>query len=56
MLAKTNLKSIEVLISRTLTNLYISHDKFVLVNNVLEEYDVMKMKKEIRDSKTWTVN
>ena len=37
-LAKTKLNSIEVLISKTLTDSNISHDKFGLVNNVLKEY------------------
>ena len=36
------LNTIEVLISRALINSYISHEEFVLVNNVLKEYDGMK--------------
>ena len=32
----------EALISRALINLYFSHDEFVLVNNLLREYDDMK--------------
>ena len=41
-LAKTNLNNIEVLISRVLIESYISHDQFVKVNNVLNEYEDMK--------------
>ena len=42
MLAKTKLDIIEVLVSRALMDSYISHDEFVLVNNVLKVYDDMK--------------
>ena len=42
MLAKSKLKSIEVLISKTLIDPVISHDEFVLINNVLKEYNGMK--------------
>ena len=48
--AKTKLNSIEVLISKALIDLNISHDEFILVNNVLKEYD--HMKKEIKNLKT----
>ena len=48
--AKTKLNSIEVLISKALIDLNISHDEFILVNNVLKEYD--DMKKEIKNLKT----
>ena len=41
LLAKPKLNSIKTLISKTLIDLYISHDKFVLIN-VLKEYDVWK--------------
>ena len=41
-LAKTNLNNIDVLISRVLIESYISHDQFVKVNNVLNEYEDMK--------------
>ena len=44
MLAKSKLNSIEVLISRALIDSNISHNKFVLINNVLKEYDNMKEK------------
>ena len=43
-LAKVKLESIEVLISKTLINLNISQCEFVLINNVLKEYDNMKEK------------
>ena len=42
LLAKSKLNSIEFLISKALINLNITHDKFVLINNVLKEYDDMK--------------
>ena len=47
-LAKTKLNSIEVLISKTLTDSNISHDKFGLVNNVLKEY--IKIQEENQNS------
>ena len=40
--AKSKLNNIEVLIPKALTDPNISHDKFVLINNVLKEYDNMK--------------
>ena len=48
MLAKTKLNTIQVLISKALINFNISHDEFVLVNNMLKEYD--DMKEEIKNS------
>ena len=39
---KTKLDMIEVLISKVLIDSYISHDKLVLVSNVLREYNEMK--------------
>ena len=50
MLGKDKLNTIEVLISKALIDLYISHDKFVSVNNVLREYN--EIKEEIRNPKT----
>ena len=50
LLAKSNLNSIEVVISKTLIDSNISHDEFVLINNVLKEYG--NMKEEIKDPKT----
>ena len=47
-LAKSKLNSIEVLISKALNDSNISHDGFVLINDVLKElYD---MKEEIKHS------
>ena len=42
MLAKSKLYGIEVLISKALIDLVISHDKFGLINNVLKEHNEMK--------------
>ena len=39
LLTKSELNSIEVLISKALINSVISHDEFVLKNNVLKEYN-----------------
>ena len=41
-LTKTKLNSIEVLICKALTDSYPSHDRFILVKNVLKEFDDMK--------------
>ena len=48
-LGKNKLNNIEVLISKALTDSYISHDEFASVNNVLREY--YKIKK--RNKKYW---
>ena len=48
MLAKSKLSSIEVLVSKALINSNISHDEFVLINNVLKEF--YDMKEEIKNS------
>ena len=48
-LAKSKLNSIEVLISRALIDSFISHDEFILINNVLKEYN--EMKEEIKNLK-----
>ena len=50
MLGKDKLNWIEVLISKALINSYISHDKFVSVNNVIIEY--FEMKEEIKNPET----
>ena len=42
LLAKYKLNSTEVLISKDLVNSSISHDEFILINNVLKEFDDMK--------------
>ena len=44
LLAKSKLNRIKVLISKTLIDSVISHDEFVLINNVLKEYYEMKEK------------
>ena len=49
-LAKSTLNRIEVLISKSLIDSNISHDKFVSINNVLKEYG--EMKEEIKNLKT----
>ena len=49
MLAKFKLSSIKVLLSKALINSNISHDEFVLVNNLLKEYN--NMKEEIKNLK-----
>ena len=50
LLAKYKLNNIEVLISKGLLDSNISRDEFILINNVLEEYD--KMKKETKNLNT----
>ena len=50
LLAKSKLNEIEVLISKALIDLNNSRDEFVLINNVLKEYN--KMKGEIKNLKT----
>ena len=54
MLAKSNLNSIEVSISKVLIDSAISHDEFLLANNVLKEYD--NMKEDIKNLKTEIVH
>ena len=49
LLAKYKLNSIDVLISKALIDSNISHDEFVVINNVLREYD--ETKEEIKSSK-----
>ena len=50
LIAKSKLNSIEVLISVALTESVISLDEFVLINNVLQEYN--EMKDEIKNLET----
>ena len=50
LLAKSKLNSVEVLVSKALIDSIISHDEFVLINNVLKEYS--EMKEEIKNLKT----
>ena len=47
LLAKSKLNEIEVLISKALIYSVISHDEFILMNNVLKDYDDMKKKPKI---------
>ena len=48
LLVKSRLNDIEVLISKALADLNISHDKFALIDSVLNEF--YDMKKEIKNS------
>ena len=48
LLAKSKVNSIEVLISKTLTDSDISRNEFILVNNMLKEF--YDMKEEIKNS------
>ena len=50
LLAKSKLNRIEVLISKSLIDSSISHDEFVLINNMLKEYE--EMKEEFKNLKT----
>ena len=54
MFTKKKIIGIEVLISKALTDSYISHDEFVSLNDALREYD--DMKEEIKNLKTSTIN
>ena len=51
MLSKTKLNIIEISLSKALIDSNISHDEFVLLNNVLSRYD--EMKKEIKLPIIW---
>ena len=51
LLAKSKLNSIEVLISKALIDSNISHDEFVLINNVLKEFYDMKEEIKISSNK-----
>ena len=51
MLAKSKLNSIEVLISKALTDSYISHVEFALINYTLKEYDVIKRNQKFKGFK-----
>ena len=46
MLAKSKLNSIEVFISKALIDSVISNDEFVLINNLLKEYEEIKEKNQ----------
>ena len=49
-IAKSKLNTIEILISKDVIDLYVSHDEFALVYNVLREY--YEMKEEIKNHET----
>ena len=49
MLAKSKLNSIEVLISKALIDSNISHDEFVLINNMLKEYEEERRNQKFKD-------
>ena len=51
LLAKCKLNSSEVLISKTLIGLNITHNEFVLINIILQEYDDMKEKNKNPNNK-----
>ena len=53
LLAKFKLNSIEVLSFEALIDSVTSNEEFVLINNVLKEYN--KMKEEIKNSKTESI-
>ena len=56
MLAKSRLNSVKVLISKALIDLNISHDEFVLINNVLKLfYDMEEKIKYTENSKSKTM-
>ena len=42
LLARTRLNSVDHLISKSLTDSYVSHDELVSINKVLKEYDDIK--------------
>ena len=50
LLGKSKLNSIDVLISKALIDSNISHDEFILTNNVPKKYD--DMKEEIKNLKS----
>ena len=54
LLAKSNINSLRVLISNALIDTVLSHDEFVLIDNVLKEYN--EMKGEIKNLKTYIVH
>ena len=52
-LGKAKLDTIKALISKALIDSYISHDKFVSINNVLREY--YQMKEEVQNAVEYTI-
>ena len=51
LLGKNMLSIVEFLISKSLSDSYLSHEEFVSVNNVLREYYEMKKKKSKKSAK-----
>ena len=47
--AKSKLNSIEVLISKAVIDSVIGHDEFVLINNVLKEYNERRRNQKFKD-------
>ena len=47
LLGKDKINTFEVIIFKSLINSYVSHNEFVLVNNVLREFNEMKKDTEI---------
>ena len=45
LLANSKLNNIQILISMALIDSNVTHDEFVLINNMLRQYDNMKNKK-----------
>ena len=56
LLAKSKLNSIEILISKALIDFSISYDEFVLINDVLKEYDYMKEETKSTNDKYLNIN
>ena len=50
LLAKSKLNNKEILISKALSDSVVSHDEFVLISNMLKEYN--EMKEETKNLKT----
>ena len=53
MLAKNKLNTVEVLISKALIDSNISDNEFIVINNVLKEYDDMKEEIENPSNVKW---
>ena len=53
LLGKVKLNTIKILISKSIIDSYISHDKFISVASVLREYN--EMKQEIKTSLEYAV-
>ena len=53
LLAKNKLNTVEVLISKALIDSNISDNEFIVINNVLKEYDDMKEEIENPNNVKW---